>query len=53
MEDLLYEAASVRRFAGLRLSEPIPDETTILNFHHLLEQHELGQSLSQEINRHL
>ena len=26
MEDLLYEAESVRRFAGLRLSEPIPDE---------------------------
>ncbi len=29
MEDLLYEAESVRRFAGLRLSEPLPDETTI------------------------
>ena len=33
MEDLLYEAESVRRFAGLRLSDPRPDETTILNFH--------------------
>ncbi len=32
MEDLLYEAESVRRFAGLRLSEPIPDESTILHF---------------------
>ncbi len=31
MEDLLYEVESVRRFAGLRLSGPIPDETTILN----------------------
>ena len=49
MEDLLYEAESVRRFAGLRLSEPMPDETTILNFRHLLEQHELGQGLFQEI----
>ncbi len=29
MEDLLYEAESVRRFAGLRLSEALPDETTI------------------------
>ena len=36
MEDLLYEADSVRRFAGLRLSEPIPDESTILHFRHLL-----------------
>ena len=35
MEDLLYEAESVRRFAGLRLSEALPDETTILNFRHL------------------
>ena len=43
----------MRRFAGLRLSEPMPDETTILNFRHLLEQHELGQGLFQEINRHL
>ena len=39
MEDLLYEADSVRRFAGLRLSEDIPDESTILNFRHLLERH--------------
>ena len=43
MEDLLYEAESVRRFVGLKLSGPLPDETTILNFRHLLE----------EINRHL
>ena len=35
MEDLLYEADSVRRFVGLRLSGPLPDETTILNFRHL------------------
>ena len=32
MEDLLYEAESVRRFAGLRLSGLLPDETTILKF---------------------
>lgn len=53
MEDLLYEAESVRRFAGLRLSEAIPDETTILNFRHLLERHELGQELFEEIKRYL
>ena len=44
---------SVRRFVGLRLSGPLPDETTILNFRHLLEEHELGQGLFEEINRHL
>ena len=53
MEDLMYEAESVRRFAGLRLSEPIPDESTILHFRHLLEQHSLGQGLLDEINAHL
>ena len=53
MEDLLYEAESVRRFAGLRLSEPIPDESTILHFRHLLERHQLGQGLFEEIKVHL
>ena len=53
MEDLLYEAESVRRFAGLRLSESLPDESTILNFRHLLEEHHLGQGLFTEIKNHL
>ena len=53
MEDLLYEAESVRRFVGLNLTEALPDETTILNFRHLLERHNLGQSLLQEINADL
>ena len=53
MEDLLYEVESVRRFVGLRLTEALPDETTILNFRHLLEQHGLGEGLFEEINAHL
>ena len=53
MEDLLYEAESVRRFAGLRLSGPLPDETTILKFRHLLERHGLGEGLFEAINAHL
>ena len=53
MEDLLYEAESVRQFVGLKLSEALPDETTILNFRHLLERHGLGRSLFEEINAHL
>ena len=43
----------MRRFVGLKLSGPLPDETTILNFRHLLEQHSLGQGLLGEINAHL
>ena len=53
MEDLLYEVESVRRFAGLRLTGPLPDETTILKFRHLLEEHGLGEGLFGEINAHL
>ena len=53
MEDLLYEAESVRRFVGLGMPDPLPNETTILNFRHLLEERRLGQGLMEEINRHL
>ena len=38
---------------GPRLSGPLPDETTILNFRHLLEEGRLGQGRMEEINRHL
>lgn len=53
MEDALYEIESRRRFAGLRLSEPLPAETTILNFRRFLERHKLGKKVFGEINRHL
>lgn len=53
MEDMLYEIESVRRFVGLSLSDSIPDETTILNFRHLLETHDLGEKLFQDVNKHL
>ncbi|WP_444897184.1 IS5 family transposase [Microbulbifer sp. SSSA005] len=53
MEDALYEIESMRSFAGLTLSDPIPDETTILNFRHLLEFNQLGTALFDEINKHL
>ena len=52
MEDMLYEVESVRRFAGLGLSA-LPDETTILNFRHLLERHGLGEKLLSAINASL
>ena len=45
MEDALYEIESMRRFAGLRLSDNLPDETTILNFRHFLERNKSGQRL--------
>ena len=48
MEDTLYDGEEVRRFVGLRIEEALPDETAILNFRHLLEQHNLGTALFAE-----
>lgn len=49
-EDGLYDSESMRRFAGLELADDaIPDETTILNFRHLLEQHRLTQAIFNEV----
>ena len=53
MEEALYEIASLRAFAGLNLREAIPDETTILNFRHLLEQHDLAEEILEQVNAHL
>ena len=53
-EEALYESISMRRFVGIDLGrEPVPDETTILNFRHLLERHELGKALFERVNQHL
>lgn len=41
-EDMLYDSESMRRFARVELGEDtVPDESTILRFRHLLEQHQL------------
>lgn len=53
-EDALYESAVLRRFAGVDLGRaPAPDETTILNFRHLLERHDLGGAMLDAVNDHL
>ncbi len=53
-EEALYDSASMRSFVGLDLGrEPVPDETTILNFRHLLETHELGRRLFEEVHVNL
>ncbi|MDD2454034.1 MAG: IS5 family transposase, partial [Synergistaceae bacterium] len=44
----------MRRFVGIDLgNEPVPDETTICIFRHLLEAHGLGERIFQEVNAHL
>ena len=52
MEEALYEITSLRTFAGLGL-EAIPDETTILNFRHMLEASDLAEDLFKQVNAHL
>ena len=54
VEEALYESVSMRQFVGIDLGrEPVPDETTILKFRHLLERHGLGKPLFERVNEHL
>ena len=53
MEDALYEIESMRRFAGLRLSDRLPDESTILRFRHFLERHKLGKVIFDTVSAQL
>lgn len=54
MEDSLYDIESMRRFANIELGEdPVPDETTILNFRRLLELHQLTTELLENVNEFL
>src|SRR3546814_11848023 len=51
MEEALYDSTSIRRFAKLSLARGgIPDETTILNFRHLLEKHDLASDALEAVN---
>ncbi len=53
-EEAIYDRGSFQRFLGIDLiSEEVPDETTILNFRHLLEEHGLASKLFERINRYL
>jgi transposase, IS5 family len=54
VEEALYDSASLRQFAGIDLGgEPVPDETTVCKFRHLLEEHHLGEEILGTVNLHL
>src|SRR3984893_11921802 len=54
VEEALYDSLVMRRFVGIDLGcEPVPDETTVCRFRHLLEEHDLGRSLFDEVQRQL
>ena len=53
-EEALYDSPALRDFAGVDLGrEPVPDETTICKFRHLMERHNLGDELFHLINVYL
>ena len=53
-EEALYDSRAMRGFVGVDLGrEPVPDESTICKFRHLLEAYELGPKILEEINAHL
>ena len=53
-EEALYDIEAMRGFAGIDLGrEPVPDETTILNFRHLMERNDLGDALFARVNEYL
>ena len=54
VEEALYDSATLRQFAGIDLgSGPVPDETTVCKFRHLLEAHNLGEEILGRVNLHL
>ena len=52
MEDSLYDSHAMRQFARVDL-DGIPDESTILNFRHLLERHQITEKLFQQVESYL
>lgn len=53
-EDAIYDRNSFQKFLAIDLmTDRVPDETTILNFRHLLERNNLAKILFEEINKYL
>ncbi|MBK9130416.1 MAG: IS5 family transposase [Gammaproteobacteria bacterium] len=53
-EEALYDSRAMRQFVRIDLGkEPVPDETTILNFRHLMERHNLGDEMFRLVNVYL
>lgn len=53
-EEALYDSPALRKFAGVDLGRAAaPDETTILHFRHLLEEHDLCGAMLDAVNVYL
>lgn len=53
-EEALYDSRAMRQFVGIDLGkEPVPDETTMLHFRHLMERYNLGDEMFRLVNVYL
>ncbi len=53
-EEALYDSPVMRQFARIDLgNEPVPDETTVCKFRHMLEEHRLGGEILETVNLYL
>ena len=53
-EEALYDSRAMRHFVQIDLGrEPVPDETTICKFRHLMEKYNLGDALFRIVNVYL
>ena len=54
VEEALYDSPTLRAFVGIDLGrEPVPYETTVCKFRHLLEEHGLGRAMFDAVTQHL
>ena len=50
VEDAIYDSYCMRTFLGIDfMKESVPDATTLLKFRHLLEEHDLGKAIFEDI----
>jgi IS5 family transposase len=51
VEDAIYDSQALRRFMGIDLGRTnVPDATTLMAFHRLLEAHDLTKAMLVKIN---
>lgn len=54
IEDAIYDSYAMRKFMHMDfVSSQVPDSTTLLKFRHLLEEHEIGRQIFEDVNARL
>ena len=54
IEDAIYDSYCMRKFMGIDfMTETVPDATTLLQFRHLLEDHDIGKIIFDDIQEAL